>query len=522
MASVIPKNIVKNDWMLANPWLWLGAGFILAIWSWLWTFLLGDIANDNRVIVLALGLLCGAAGVWLRWHNRATYYLNDWRSPLALMMGLGFFLLGVGVSALFVVSYFIENLHNFKPGPMFLVWITTAPLSFFAARACLNRGPDAEESKQIADREVGLAFVLAAGICLVGSFTLYIDSEHRSDWDTLRMFLRVLTAVSLFAAALMLVTTAVRRLMLSLLFTLHFAGIATAALAAPPSPWIIQQTWMRFFRPYLQFVYLNNAYHYYAPEPGPASYLWFRIIFESPDGKSDEGIWYKIPQLDEAGRIQHPVALEYQRFLSLTEAVAQPGGYLPPEVIFNSETKEWEVNPFYAKRRQLASPDPEPVKVGAQQTNQLRIPGHNTIPMLQQVWIPNDGSSRLLSSYARFLGRKFAVHPDKPGWEFKSVKIYKVTHWIPPVRWFLEEIPPTDPDTYLPYYAGNYKADGKIKVEPDDPYLYWLLPSIRDRQNDPDSQIRDYARRHAGDPNWIRRGSDRRWVKSGEEDMESR
>src|ERR1019366_4402120 len=153
------------------------------------------------------------------------------------------------------------------------------------------------------------------------------------EWNTLRMFLRVAAAVCLYASALALVSKAVRRMMLSVLITIHFLGISTAVLSAPPSPWIIQQTWMRVFRPFLEFVYLNNAYHFYAPEPGPASYLWFRLIYKTPDGR-EVGAWYKVPEMDENGRSQHSVPLEYQRFLSLTESTAPTEA--PPQSVFTN------------------------------------------------------------------------------------------------------------------------------------------------------------------------------------------
>ena len=142
------------------------------------------------------------------------------------------------------------------------------PLSWCAARRCLKQRADRLPID--AEEETGLAFAVAAVICFLGSLTLYLGPDLANDWDTMRMFLRVLMAVNLMAAALMLVSMRMRRLVLGLLFLLHFGGICTAALSAPPSPQLVQQIWVRIYRPYLEFVYLNNAYHFYAPEPGPA------------------------------------------------------------------------------------------------------------------------------------------------------------------------------------------------------------------------------------------------------------
>ncbi len=527
MASVNQNVMVKKDWLpphhtdwlLANPWLWLGVGLALTIWSLLWTLALGDNASDNRVIVLAIGLLFGGGGLWLRWRDQSVVYLDAWQAPVALLLGCVFALLFLGVTGLFLASFFVEDSLGLRSAPLFLVWLSVAPVSFYAARRCANRNPD-ESVAQAAEEEVGLAFVVAAAICVAGSFTLYADVQTPTDWDTLRLFLRVCSAVSLCAAALTLVSTALRRLVLSALFTLHFVGISSAALSAPPAPWIVQQAWMRLFRPYLEFAYLNNAYHFYAPEPGPSSYLWFRVIYT--DGSRDEGMWYKVPGLDEKGRIEreHPVSLDYQRFLSLTEAVAHPE-MLPTEWFYNADKRLWEPNPFYSNRLSLVPNPNEPPMVQinrdvAKKPN-FPIPVHPAMPYLQQVKIPNDTSRRLLGSYARFVAKKHADHAD-PNMQVKSVKIYQVVHWIPPVQWFLNHIPPTDPELYRAYYVGNYDPEGKL-IDDKDPYRFWLLPTIREDQNDPDSQIRDYARLHAGDPHWIRRGSDKQWVEWKDRDM---
>src|SRR6516165_90879 len=93
----------KNDWVLANPWVWMGAGLAFVFWSWLWTIAFGDTASDYRVIVLALGLLLAGVGLWLRWNNRQILQMQTWRLPLALLMGCLFAVLGLAVTAVFVM-----------------------------------------------------------------------------------------------------------------------------------------------------------------------------------------------------------------------------------------------------------------------------------------------------------------------------------------------------------------------------------------------------------------------------------
>ena len=509
MASANLPVALKKDWLPANPWLWLTVGFALTLWSWFWALAFGKIASDNRVFVLALGLLCAGAGVWLRCRDRETVYVRTGMPPLAILLRLGMGLLFAAL-ALFVtgllISTFFTSETGWKPGATSLVWLSVAPTSAFAALRCWKR-ESGQETLGVQE-EVGLAILAAGGFALLGSYTLDLGPAMVEDWDSMRLFLRVAASFSAFAAALVLVSTRLRRLVLSLLIPLHFVAISNACLAAPPAPWIVQQTWTRLFRPYLEFMYLNNAYHFYAPEPGPYSYIWFRIIYTTEDGEHDHGKWLKFPDLDEQGRIGHPVALEYQRFLALSESVAA-NDQLPPEMV--PDEKGMPIpNPFYMNRLHLA-PGQEGPNLG-QFGSQFRIPLHPTILRAQQVRIPNDASKRMLESFARHVAHEYpTLNVNGQILKFKQVKIYRVTHSIPPIMWHQTNIPPADPELYLTYYTGTYNAKGRL-IEDQDPYRYWLLPALRVNPSDPDSEIRDYTRLHAGDPEWVRPRGEKKWV----------
>src|SRR5205807_1558296 len=118
-----------------------------------------------------------------------------------------------------------------------------------------------------AQEESALLLFLAALCCFIAGWALYVPDDPLS-WDTMRMALRVFTVVALVASALVLASVRVRRWTISVLILLHFGGIASASLSPAPSPWLVGQLWTRVFRPYLEFMYLNNAYHFYAPDPG--------------------------------------------------------------------------------------------------------------------------------------------------------------------------------------------------------------------------------------------------------------
>src|SRR5204863_8317780 len=111
------------------------------------------------------------------------------------------------------------------------------------------------------------------------------------DWDPFAMLLTFLTLVGVLATTLMFLPRLIRRLIIVVLIIVHFTGILRAIMQVPPSPWLMIYLWQTVYRPYLQFMYLNNAYHFYAPEPGPGMLLWFQVKYE--DGTYQ---WVKLPQ----------------------------------------------------------------------------------------------------------------------------------------------------------------------------------------------------------------------------------
>jgi hypothetical protein len=308
------------------------------------------------------------------------------------------------------------------------------------------------------------------------------------EWDTALLMLRVLTVVAAVAALLVLLPRMLGRVVVSLLIVLHFGGILTAVFSVPPpdgqAPWLVTQLWTRFYRPYLQFLYLNNAYHFYSPEPGPACLLWFYM--EYADGSSH---WITLPDREEHDR--DPLALRYYRRLPITESVNQllPTLEVPPEIM---------------RRRAVA--------------RQFRgIPSPNEIalllPGLPQHRVPTDHAKQLLQSFARHVARTQA-QPD-PDNAVTGIKVYRVTHAMLQPGDLAEGMSPLDPTLYLPYYQGEFDSEGNLK-DPDDPFLDWLIPIIRLEKGEdtvflgilpyPDQpptarrhgEVRDYVRIHAG------------------------
>jgi hypothetical protein len=116
---------------------------------------------------------------------------------------------------------------------------------------------------------LGAAACFAAGCGFPG--TLY----------TISFVAFVFSGVAIIGAFLTVLPLAWRITVASGLALLHFSGILTAVLSPPPAPELVNQLWVVASRPYLQFVYLNNAYQFYSPDPGAASELWFCVEYET-------------------------------------------------------------------------------------------------------------------------------------------------------------------------------------------------------------------------------------------------
>jgi hypothetical protein len=89
----------------------------------------------------------------------------------------------------------------------------------------------------------------------------------------------------------------------------HFSAIVAAAASAGPTSGLILTAW-KVFRPYLQALYLNHGYNFFAPEPNPTTLLDFEA--ERADGTVVHG---RIPDRSIQPR------LLYQRYLLLTEHI---------------------------------------------------------------------------------------------------------------------------------------------------------------------------------------------------------
>jgi hypothetical protein len=373
-----------------------------------------------------------------------------------------------------------------------------------------------------------LRLVLVAIGTLVAGVTLTMRAEDRiawllagavgwlavfglpNHWDSARLVAGVLGTLAFCGAALLTIPQVYQRILISLGILFHFGAILTATTwpttYSSPAPWVTDQMGGRVYHPYHKFMYLSNAYHFYSPDPGPASHLFFLVEYEldeedrdpttnqvkmTPEGqpaKKRVSEWVDMPK--RRTQFRDPLGMTYYRRLSLTELVAYstPGTALP------------------------FTPD----KAGAMQRRRDNDIGLNGRPVpgarigndldLSQYRLPNERVRKLMfPSYARHVARELSgPRPNAKGemvnHTVRRVKMFRVEHRVlqpnqlliyPDARqlrytptesrdanWkpnLVGGLSPFHPSTYSPYYLGEYDTEG-VLVNPDDPLLYWLLP----------------------------------------------
>jgi hypothetical protein len=343
-------------------------------------------------------------------------------------------------------------------------------------------------------------------------------------WESLALPLQVLSALALLGAALVALPRGLAVAVVGLLLALHFGAIATAVVSvAPPTgrplwisvqgndpptgqpPWLSGQLMSRFYQPYLSFIHLNNAYHFYAPEPGPVTLLWFRVEFA--DGKSK---WVKLPDHDRA---RNGLTIRRWGGLSTNTGQVMP----PPPLNTPEQQRQWEE--MVERRNQAGFRLSEsavlhsavwacagPRSTVADCTQALWLAGPTPMaisppippvipPMaVGQYRVPSVQVRLLLSSLARYVART-TPHPDGADQPVTGVKVYRIEYTNGPVEMWRAGDDPRDPTLYQATYQGDFLPSGELKpscfrvtfgAEGDpmqieqDGLLYWQIPIFRE------------------------------------------
>jgi hypothetical protein len=372
--------------------------------------------------------------------------------------------------------------HGVGPVPDWIQYrVAAVGVAIAAVAAALGQSAQVGHWAAIVAALVGVVGMLIAGYAIShrpgDSLTLGLGAATallawlatNAAWDSIRLMQWVMAWTAAAAAVIVLLPQTLRRVAFSLLVLYHFAGICTAITSPPPTPWVTGHFWARFFRPHLEFSYVNNAYQFYSPQPGPAQILWFCIT-----GTDGESSWYKTPRRNE---MLDPLGVEYFRRLSLTERTNQ---------------------------NMLAPPGDDLVR--ARHIRQ-DIPFHPEMAAAFQYRAPNEHARHIIAGYAGHVarvigtGRRAADGTPVP---VNDIKIYLTQHQMLTQSQFerLRNQPakadngPYAPETYLPYFVGQFGADGQPMMnEFDRLMLYWLVPIVRDPAT---GQVTNYVVMHAG------------------------
>jgi hypothetical protein len=108
------------------------------------------------------------------------------------------------------------------------------------------------------------------------------------------------------------------RLAVNLWLVFHLAAIIIAPAAVGPASDLVLSAWDQF-QPYLEVLYLNHGYHFFAPEPEESTLLVFEA--ERADGTVVRG---RIPDRSTQPR------LLYHRYFMLTEHMNDASEELRP------------------------------------------------------------------------------------------------------------------------------------------------------------------------------------------------
>lgn len=293
-------------------------------------------------------------------------------------------------------------------------------------------------------------------------------------WDSFRLLFLVLAGAAAVGAGMVVLPRGWRYGLISAWILFHFGGIFMATTTPPPTPWITEQLYNRVYNPYLQFAYLRNAYHFYSPEPGPASMLFCLVAtYKLEPGETLASIvqmdpatrrkrverveWVVLPK--RPNDIRDPLGLTYFRRLSITEGVSRSiPDYMLPETFEKSEMREMR------KATTFSSADPQ-------------IPIHPTEPTVLQYRLPSPEIMRyVLPSYGQHLILEHTPEDDDVR-RRTTIKVYRVEHRILSVNEFVKGADPYHPTSYKPYFVGEFDVYGRL-VNPRDPMLYWLVPVI--------------------------------------------
>jgi hypothetical protein len=435
-------------------------------------------------------------------------YFRPW---VVLVAGLVLVAVGLGLSAL-----------DSHAAAVARAWFLVAGL-LTAGAAIIRRlrtaGWDLEE-------RLGTAGLIAAGafVALVAYLAIKKNVETPDgktvlgdDWTSAEFFLIGLIVIALAGAALVALPSLPRKVLLSFLFVFHFGGILVAGLNVPAGgigepPYLTNQLWVHVYRYYLGYIYMTNAYHFYSPDPGPSTLVWFRVQYDD-----DSYRWVQMP--DKKGS---RVPLQYTRSMVIADSTGLGGG-MPPRPLLAARLNDRKRQGLLF-RPEPTKDDPNPRSVPIPIIYEDLVYGPtNNMPIPPEAYKePNEYSRRLVASYVRYVSKNYPNETD-PSIAIKNVKVYRITHKLIGANEMARGYDPSQEIFLYPYFMGKYDTQGELidkqqeydafgrpKLDKYDGFLYWVVPILPVPKGGPTGDFnmpweakeyttRNYMRLHAGD-----------------------
>ncbi|MGL4552540.1 MAG: hypothetical protein ACRC33_15310 [Gemmataceae bacterium] len=329
------------------------------------------------------------------------------------------------------------------------------------------------------DRAETAAYLASAALIAAGMALSGINPA----WGSARLLLGAGSVLGFGATALVLLPPVPRKVLLSLWIVFHFGGMFTSFSSIDPpgsqGPFLSKHLWAFVYRPYLQFLYLTNAYHFYSPDPGAPNLLWFAVHYS--DGSY---LWVRIPSREKG-----QIGMHYQRLLALPEHsfTQKPGWPLTKAAVAGLRTD------LYDEDRLWDNINERRVRGSGVRYRNPETKRSSFIPLLADIDVsvqyrePTDNHKRMIASVAH---RMLRVAPKREGLEVRSVKVYRVTHNLLTPYELSRGVSPFIKSKYWPYFLGEFNADGEM-VNPLDPFLYWYVPILLVPTNYPDHGLRE-------------------------------
>jgi hypothetical protein len=282
-------------------------------------------------------------------------------------------------------------------------------------------------------------------------------------WFSGRIFFGFFIVATIVGSLLVLMPRVWRRLAATVLILFHFGGIVAISAAAPASngqsAWLPTVLVSEVYRPYLYGLFLTNAYHFYAPDPGSTTLVWMRIEYEDGTYK-----WLNLPNREVA-----ETPLHYQREMGMCEATSHPGPPISAETFSERLFKRRRAGAWRGPGNEV------PLR-----TDQMEYTQYNE---------PDAYSKLIMKSMARHACHYYPneEHPDSKA---KFVKIYRLTYIIITPEALLQGGDPLDDKLKTPFYMGEYDSEGTMVLRDEkgevtekgeevlvhDPFLYWVVP----------------------------------------------